>query len=61
MKETVDDAKPQRPADRATVEDQKSMPLPGSAPIKTPDPGDTAPVTQADEVPKVGSQDAPGG
>lgn len=36
-------------------------PLPGSAPIKTPDPTDAAPSSQADEIPKVGSKDAPGG
>jgi hypothetical protein len=43
------------------LDDKSGLPFPGTAPIETPDPTDADPSAQADEVPKVGSKDAPGG
>lgn len=61
MKETRDPSKPRLKAVPAAVNEQSRLPMPGAAPIKTPDPADADPSTQPDEVPKVGSKDAPGG
>lgn len=61
MKETRDPSK-LRPNSARTAVDEPSRPsVPGIAPIKTPDPTDADPSAQPDEVPKVGSKDAPGG
>jgi hypothetical protein len=40
---------------------ESTAPLLGSAPIKTPDLTDSPPTLEDDEIPKVGSQDSPGG
>ena len=62
MKDTRDTAaKSEQISNSGKAPDQRPAPLPGTAPIKTPNPTDTAPSSQADEIPKVGSQDAPGG
>jgi KTSC domain-containing protein len=61
MKETRDIAKPKRPAEPAPVPGPRSVTVPDTAPIKTPDPTDADASPAADEVPKVGSKDAPGG
>ena len=61
MKDTRDTAKSKQISNPESAQDQTPAPLPGSAPIKTPDPTDTIQSPQADEIPKVGSQDAPGG
>jgi hypothetical protein len=61
IKDTGDNAKSKRISHPGRGQDQPPAPLPGSAPIKTPDPTDTVRSPQADEIPKVGSQDAPGG
>jgi KTSC domain-containing protein len=61
MKDTCDTAKSKQISSPGNAQDQTPAPLPGSAPIKTPDPTDTVRSSQADEIPKVGSQDAPGG
>ena len=60
-KDTCDTAKAKQMSNPGRAQDQTPEPLPGSAPIKTPDPADTLRSSQADEIPKVGSQDAPGG
>lgn len=56
MKETRDAAKPKQSSDP-----RAPAPVSGTTPIKTPNPTDADPSSQADEVPRVGSQDAPGG
>ncbi len=61
MKDARDTTNAKQTSDPRTAQDQTPAPLPGSAPIKTPDPTDTVPSPQADEIPKVGSRDAPGG
>jgi hypothetical protein len=52
--------KPEQPSHPKSV-DPEPTPTPGTAPIKTPNPTDPDPSPQADEIPRVGSQDAPGG
>ncbi len=61
MKAIGDMANSEQISNPARAQDQPPTPLPGSAPIKTPDPTDTGGPSQAEEIPKVGSQDAPGG
>jgi hypothetical protein len=61
MKDTRGTTNAKQTSDPRTAQDQTPAPLPGSAPIKTPDPTDTVQSSQADEIPKVGSRDAPGG
>lgn len=60
MKDTHDIAKSTQTANPGRAQDQTPAALPGTAPIKTPDPTDTVKSSQA-EIPKVGSKDAPGG
>ena len=59
---TVKDFAKQNPSSGPNgADDQHATPVPGTAPIKTPNPTDVDPKKPAREVPKVGSQDAPGG
>jgi len=61
MKETQHTVKPKRPSKPELVPEARSAAVPDTTPIKTPDPTDADPSPVADEVPKVGSKDAPGG
>jgi hypothetical protein len=54
-------AEQSRPSGKHATEDHHAGPVPGAAPIKTPNPTDAEPSKKPREVPKVGSQDAPGG
>lgn len=61
MKDIRDTAKLKPGSEPGSAEDRQLAPLPGTAPIKTPDPTDTVGSSQDEGVPKVGSQDSPGG
>lgn len=61
MKQTRLPANPKQPSEPEAIDVEASSPVPGTAPIKTPNPADPDPSPQPDEVPRVGSQDAPGG